>query len=954
MASIVLSLLLPLIKINFWQQGNQQQIGVIKVLQVVNQGDEYMDNIIVSAKNNPFDYQQLYPLVYLMVSLIFFFIFLHSLYSIFSLLKKYPKQTIDKISLVNTDAKSTPFSFLNYIFWNNKIDMETSTGNKIFKHELAHVEEKHTYDKLFINIVLLFFWCNPFYWLYRKELNMIHEFIADKKAVEDSDTAAFAAMILQATYPQHRFQLTNNFFYSPIKRRLKMLTKNKNPKVNYFGRVMVLPLALLIFAAFTFKSKTIKPVYHGKKIIVVIDAGHGGKDNGVKSAGGIFEKDLALAMAQKVKELNNSDAIEIILTRNDDTYANPLEKANFVKDQHADLLISMHVDGNAKSNEKTGISFFVARNEFENTGRSKVFASVLIAEFSKNYPLPVAQEPMQRQKGIWLLQANDIPSVLVEVGYITNTADVKYLITDAAKETIAKNILSAIEKFANANILVPLIINSDTPKIKLAKIQDSAVKNNQLLDGMNTALFVVDGEITSYNEVKNMNTSLLKSVNILKGKAAVEKYGEKGKNGVVELSTKDKNVPLVNTVLYVVDGKITTYDVAKDLNTSSLKSVNVLKGNAAVEKYGEQGKNGVIELTTKDNNSPVVVAGYKTEPLYVLDGVVQDNRFSLNSISPDDIQSIDVLKDASAVTKYGEKGKYGVIQIITKAKTLTGVKIEGVQLQQQKDIKEITVAGYQNPKQVEGVKLQNLQLQQQKDNKEITVAGYQNPKQVDGVKLQNLQLQQQKDPEFFVGNLNSSKVNINDFKKQHDIYVSNGYSFVSATVYFSGPGFPKVIVANLNSNNLDVLKQNIDLCQPGSAVTFDNIRVKKDGVGMSTIDGKSYILTDEVVVAGYSGSKSSKVDKTGKIYIGVVNKIILPEGLSNDDVFVNIQNGSITGDGKSYTVKVNPNGILTITILEKGTTKVLHNIKFVAVRVPEDVKEVKEIKIEEFLKNYNE
>ena len=84
---------------------------------------------------------------------------------------------------------------------------------------------------------------------------MIHEFIADKKAVEDSDTAAFAAMILQAAYPKHRFELVNNFFYSPIKRRLMMLTKNKNPGVNYIGRIMVLPLAVLVFAAFTFKAK---------------------------------------------------------------------------------------------------------------------------------------------------------------------------------------------------------------------------------------------------------------------------------------------------------------------------------------------------------------------------------------------------------------------------------------------------------------------------------------------------------------------------------------------------------------------------------------------------------------------------------------------------------------------------------------------------------------------------
>lgn len=267
LAALTLSLLLPILKINFWQQDTQQS-QVIKALQVVSAGDEYMSNMIITASKDDWSIQQFYPIVYWMVSFIFFMILLRTLFIIRSLLKKYPVQLVDKFSFVNTDDKSTPFSFLKYIFWNANIDMDTTTGKQIFKHEVAHIQEKHTYDKLFVNILLVFFWCNPFFWLYRKELNMIHEFIADKKAVEDSDTASFAAMILQAAYPQHRFQLANNFFYSPIKRRLLMLTKNNNPKVNYIGRIMVLPLVVLIFAAFTLKTKSadtknnVKPGIH--------------------------------------------------------------------------------------------------------------------------------------------------------------------------------------------------------------------------------------------------------------------------------------------------------------------------------------------------------------------------------------------------------------------------------------------------------------------------------------------------------------------------------------------------------------------------------------------------------------------------------------------------------------------------------------------------------------------
>lgn len=256
LAAMSLSMLLPLLKINFWQPASQKN-QAISMLRAVSYGDEYMSNIMITTQKTNWSLEQLYTVIYLLVSLVFLFVMIRTLYLIRTLLKAFPVQRLEEVSFINTNDDSTPFSFLKYIFWNSSIDMNTVTGRQIFKHEVAHVQEKHSYDKLFVNITLVLFWCNPFFWLYRKELNMIHEFIADKKAVEDSDTSAFAAMILQAAYPKHRFELTNNFFYSPIKRRLLMLTKIDNPRLSYIARLMVLPLAVIIFAAFTFKAKTV-------------------------------------------------------------------------------------------------------------------------------------------------------------------------------------------------------------------------------------------------------------------------------------------------------------------------------------------------------------------------------------------------------------------------------------------------------------------------------------------------------------------------------------------------------------------------------------------------------------------------------------------------------------------------------------------------------------------------
>lgn len=452
LAAVILSLALPLIEINIWHNADQPAPQSIQLLQVVN-SSEYLGEIVVIAGQNNFTTEQAMLFFYIITSLVFLTFFIQALIKIRTLFINHQHSFVENIFFINTTAKGTPFSFLRYIFWNDHIDPESPTGRQIFKHELAHVQQKHSYDKLFLNAVLIFFWCNPFYWLIRKELNIIHEFMADKIAVEDSDTEAFAAMILQATYPQHRFNLSNPFFYSPIKRRLMMLTKNRNPKVGYIGRLMVLPLAVLVFAAFTLKAKTFKqhdPAYNGKTITVVVDAGHGGYDLGARSTNGnIVEKDLTLAIIKKIKALNRNASVNIILTRESDVFQSVQEKAAFTISKKADLFVSIHTDATSvdSADVKSGMRVLVAKDNYGNSKDSRVFASAILDEFSSNYKLPVSNLPQQSKTSIRVLQESLCPSVLIEAGYITNRRDLAYLQTEEAKVSIAKNILAAIDRY---------------------------------------------------------------------------------------------------------------------------------------------------------------------------------------------------------------------------------------------------------------------------------------------------------------------------------------------------------------------------------------------------------------------------------------------------------------------------------------------------------------------------
>lgn len=223
-------------------------------VQAVQSADEYLEAITVSSKPL-LSTEQWIAAGYATVSLAILIALLFSILKIKRLAKTCGVQLMEDIRFVNTSHPAAPFSFLRYIFWNKAISLASETGQQIFRHEVVHVKERHTLDKLFMQAVLALFWCNPFFWFIKKELRFVHEFIADKKAVGKGGAAAFAAMLLQTAYPSHHSSLVNPFFQTSIKRRLAMFTKKQNPRLNYISRIVALPLMALVVFAFSVRTK---------------------------------------------------------------------------------------------------------------------------------------------------------------------------------------------------------------------------------------------------------------------------------------------------------------------------------------------------------------------------------------------------------------------------------------------------------------------------------------------------------------------------------------------------------------------------------------------------------------------------------------------------------------------------------------------------------------------------
>lgn len=223
------------------------------------------------------------------------------------------------------------------------------------------------------------------------------------------------------------------------------------------------------------------PALKQRKPLIVIDAGHGGKDPGAIGAHGVREKDVTLSAALALKrELERTGRYEVAMTRDNDVFIELEDRVARAREFQADLFISLHADAGSKSHTR-GASVYTlsasgearsqklkstqnwvldverdtARSsevneilaslvEREAKNQSARFARLLIPEFEKaNWPILANTH---RNAGFFVLLAPDVPAVLVEMGFLTNQKD-EALLTSRHRKHVVKAMVRAVDAF---------------------------------------------------------------------------------------------------------------------------------------------------------------------------------------------------------------------------------------------------------------------------------------------------------------------------------------------------------------------------------------------------------------------------------------------------------------------------------------------------------------------------
>lgn len=180
--------------------------------------------------------------------------------------------------------------------------------------------------------------------------------------------------------------------------------------------------------------------------LVVLDAGHGGSDPGTQ-AEGLDEKDLNLAVERRVAELLTAAGVRAARTRTADEYVTLADRAQMANDLGADLFVSIHTNASASSAEFHGVeTYYLAGRQDSRALAACLHRSVLSATGAHNNGL--------RTAGFYVLRHTDMPAALVEMGYVTNEAELALLRSDDYREAIAQGIADGVVAYLMENGLL--------------------------------------------------------------------------------------------------------------------------------------------------------------------------------------------------------------------------------------------------------------------------------------------------------------------------------------------------------------------------------------------------------------------------------------------------------------------------------------------------------------------
>ncbi|NQV74660.1 MAG: hypothetical protein HQ491_01265 [Bacteroidetes bacterium] len=518
---LVLSLIIPLLDLHWFTFEKQVTESTnLELLQLIT---EPTNQVIESQ----FLWSDGLLLLIGFIGLAFLGMLLFSIHKIYSIKRNSPIRYLDGIDFIETEVENAPFSFLNNLFWKKTMPLEDDRGQKIFKHEVTHIKQRHSWDRLFCQVLSSILWINPFNWIIQKELQTIHEFIADEEAMGENNTEAFAKLLLETHYGTHFLNPIHPFNYSSIKRRLAMLTKSNKTEYSYLRRVMALPLILLALAIFSIKVNAVEKVESlGKQLENVY---YENLSDTIKPKLPVVPEPPKPPMPPMpgVKPVENNDSKVMILERNNENAGTEQKKIIIIdgKASISDLKpediesIRLISKGNGLKLERD------AKNSKGEVKELRVEGQIFLEDSDKDQDIMIITTKSKNGESSkqFIIDQSDI-------------SDNKTLfIVDQNSKGEIENAVKRIKGKVATDITVSGFheFRADTVVFGRKTKWNRVKLNDQVI-------YMLDGKKVDSSTFKNIKPDEVQSITVLKGESAQKKYKDLEGKDVIEIILKKK------------------------------------------------------------------------------------------------------------------------------------------------------------------------------------------------------------------------------------------------------------------------------------------------------------------------------------------------------------------------------------------------------------------------------
>jgi beta-lactamase regulating signal transducer with metallopeptidase domain len=200
-------------------------------------------------------FQNIVFIIYLIASFILLLRFALNIIKIIQQIRAGLIINTNSTHIILIENKTLPYSFFKYIFV-NRSDYENGKIEKgLILHEQTHCLQYHSADILLIELLKIVLWFNPILWLFRKAIQLNHEFLADNHVLSTQSLSDYQNTLINHVFRSNSTYLASNFNYSLTKKRLIMTTKNNSIRKAICIKIATIPVFLILAISLTFAQE---------------------------------------------------------------------------------------------------------------------------------------------------------------------------------------------------------------------------------------------------------------------------------------------------------------------------------------------------------------------------------------------------------------------------------------------------------------------------------------------------------------------------------------------------------------------------------------------------------------------------------------------------------------------------------------------------------------------------